>query len=76
MPPHGFGHEYTPPGIPRQERCSTQEAAYRSMLAIAPIPDINVADFDHVMSELNAEGYQVTPGIHVDFLTAPKPRNP
>jgi hypothetical protein len=40
------------------------------------IPDVNVADFDRVMSELKAEGYQLTPGIHVSFLTEPKPRKP
>jgi len=40
------------------------------------IPDVNVAELDRVMSELKAEGYQLTQGIHISFLTEPKPRNP
>lgn len=40
------------------------------------VPDVNVAQFDRVLSELEAEGYQLTRGVHVDFLTEPKPRHP
>jgi hypothetical protein len=40
------------------------------------IPDVNLPEFDGVMSELKAAGYQLTPGVHVGFLTEPKPRHP
>lgn len=47
-----------------------------SLFDLVTIPDVNVAEYDHVMSELKAEGYGLTRGVHVDFLTEPKPRHP
>jgi hypothetical protein len=40
------------------------------------IPDVNVVEFDQLMSELKAAGYRLTPGIHVDFLTEPTQDHP
>lgn len=46
-----------------------------SFFEFETIPDVNPAEFDRVMSELNAEGYRLTPGMHVNFITEPKPRS-
>lgn len=40
------------------------------------IPNVNVADFEHVISDLKAVGYRLTPGVHVNFLTEPKAHQP
>lgn len=40
------------------------------------LPDVNVAEFDQVISELTAAGYRLTPGVHVGFLTEPKATHP
>ena len=45
-----------------------------SLFDYKTIPDVNVAEFERVMAELKAAGYQLTPGTHVGFLTEPKPR--
>lgn len=37
------------------------------------IPDVNVLEFEHVMSDLKAAGFRLTSGVHVSFLTEPKP---
>ena len=47
-----------------------------SSLDYKTIPDVNVPEFDQVTSELKAAGYQLTPGVHVGFLTEPKPHHP
>lgn len=47
-----------------------------SLFDLVTIPDVNVAEYSQVMSELKAEGYGLTPGVHVDFLTEPKTRRP
>lgn len=47
-----------------------------SLFELETIPDVNAAEFDQVMSDLKSAGYQPTPGIHVEFLTEPKPRHP
>ena len=36
------------------------------------IPDVDVAEFDLVMSALREAGYQQSSGIHVGFLTEPR----
>ena len=40
------------------------------------IPDVNVTEFDLVMSHLKSAGYELTPGAHVGFLTEPKATHP
>jgi hypothetical protein len=47
-----------------------------SLFDYKTIPDVNVAEFDLVMSELKAAGYKLTPGTHAGFLTEPKPPHP
>ena len=46
-----------------------------SLFDIKTIPDVNVSEHDQVMSALKAAGYKLAPGVHVGFLTEPKPRD-
>ena len=47
-----------------------------SLFDYKTIPDVNVAQFEQVMSELKAGGYQLTPGARAGFLTEPRPPHP
>ncbi len=43
-----------------------------SHFEVITIPDVNVSEYDAVMTALKASGYCLTPGVHVGFLTEPK----
>jgi hypothetical protein len=43
-----------------------------SVLDIKTIPNVDVSQYDQTMAAMSAAGYQLSPGIHVGFLTEPK----